>query len=252
MEKWQDPKVLALWIAIVIVLIFTILLFVVKIMHAGYKKMTEANLRQARLEVEHQKKLMETGLLAQEKERTRIAADLHDGLIGKLTVVRMKSQISNAPLDIDTLLGESIAEARRISHDLMPPLIEYTALYELIGQLAEPWKQKITINYSADVRTDAEVPAQVKIQLIRVVQELITNIIKHAQATAITITLRHSPENIALLVTDNGVGFDTSVLKQGLGLGSLEMRAQYLNGRYRLKSAPGAGTRVLLAIPLPA
>jgi two-component system, NarL family, sensor kinase len=251
MEKWQDPKVLALWIAIVIVLIFTILLFVVKIMHAGYKKMTEANLRQARLEVEHQKKLMETGLLAQEKERTRIAADLHDGLIGKLTVVRMKSQISNAPLDIDTLLGESIAEARRISHDLMPPLIEYTALHELIGQLAEPWKQKIIINYSADVRTGADVTAQVKIQLIRVVQELITNIIKHAQATTITITLRHSPKNIALLVTDNGRGFDTSVLKQGLGLGSLEMRAQYLNGRYRLKSAPGAGTSVLLAIPLP-
>jgi len=251
MEKWQDPQVLALWIAIVIVLIFTILLFVVKIMHAGYKKMTEANLRQARLEVEHQKKLLETGLLAQEKERTRIAADLHDGLIGKLTVVRMKSQISNAPVDIDILLGESIAEARRISHDLMPPLIDYTPLHELIAQLAEPWKQKIGIEYIADVRTDADVPAQVKIQLIRVVQELITNIIKHAQATYVTITLRHSQENIALCIKDNGQGFDTSVLKQGLGLGSLEMRTQYLNGRYRLTSKPGAGTNVLLALPLP-
>lgn len=250
MEKWQDPQVLALWIAIVIVLIFTILLFVVKIMHAGYKKMTEANLRQALQEVEHQKKLMETSLLAQEKERTRIATDLHDGLIGKLTVVRMKSQISNAPVDIDTLLGESIAEARRISHDLMPPLVEYTPLHELIGGLAEPWKQKIAINYIADVRTDADVPAQLKIQLIRVVQELITNIIKHAQATSIEIILRHSQKSIALRVNDNGQGFDTSVLKQGLGLGSLEMRAQYLNGRYRLTSAPGRGTAVLLAVPL--
>lgn len=250
MEKWQDPKVLALWIAIVIVLIFTILLFVVKIMHAGYKRMTEANLRQARLEVEHQKKLLETGLLAQEKERTRIAADLHDGLIGKLTVVRMKSQISNAPLDIDTLLGESIAEARRISHDLMPPMIEYTPVYELVSQLAEPWKQKIAINYVPDIRTDADINPQVKIQLIRVVQELITNIIKHARATAITIRLRQTNGLIVLSVSDNGVGFDTSILKQGLGLGSLEMRAQYLNGRHKLKSKPGAGTKVLLAFPV--
>ncbi|RYD86284.1 MAG: hypothetical protein EOP54_30590, partial [Sphingobacteriales bacterium] len=77
MEKWQDPNVIALWIAISVVFVVTILLFVIKIMHSGYKRMMQANLRQARLQVEHQKKLVETGLLAQERERTRIAADLH-------------------------------------------------------------------------------------------------------------------------------------------------------------------------------
>lgn len=250
MEKWQDPKVLALWIAIVIALIFTILLFVVKIMHAGYKRMTEANLRQARMEVEHQKKLLETGLLAQEKERNRIATDLHDGLIGKLTVVRMKSQLTNAPMDIDTLLAESIAEARRISHDLMPPLLEFTPMQDLIFQLADPWRAKYKINFLPDIRTTVEVDPQVKIQIVRIVQELLTNTIKHANASQINIIYRQTEKHLALIVSDNGKGFDATKLKNGLGLGSLEMRAQYLNGRHKLKSSPGSGTQMILVANL--
>ncbi|MFP9112575.1 sensor histidine kinase [Flavobacterium sp. RHBU_3] len=246
MEKWQDPKVIALWIAIVMVLVFTIILFVVKIMHTGYKKMTEANLRQARLEIDHQKKLLETGLLAQEKERNRIATDLHDGLIGKLSVIRMKAQLAKTPEEIELMLGDSIAEARRISHDLMPPLIEFSSVAELLEGLLEPWRQKLHIDFIADVRTPAEVSPQAKIQIIRIVQELITNTVKHAGAAKVTVVYRHTGRSMALLVGDNGKGFDVSLLKNGLGLGSLEMRAQYLGGHCRIKSAPGKGTRAIL------
>jgi two-component system, NarL family, sensor kinase len=246
MEKWQDPKVIALWIAIVMVFVFTIILFVVKIMHTGYKKMTEANLRQARQEVEHQKKLLETGLLAQEKERNRIATDLHDGLIGKLSIIRMKAQLAQTPQEIELMLGDSIAEARRISHDLMPPLIEFSSVPELIDGLLEPWRQKLHIDFTADVRVATEVSPQAKIQLIRIVQELITNTIKHAGATHVRVVFRHTPISMALLVSDNGKGFDVSLLKNGLGLGSLEMRAQYLGGNCRIKSSPGKGARAIL------
>mgnify|MGYP002877271158 CR=1 FL=1 len=247
MEKWQDPKVIAIWITIIVVLIFTIILFVVKIMHAGYKRMTEANLREAQTRLEHQKKLMETNLEAQEKERGRIAADLHDSLIGKLTLIRMKSQIGSPMPEIEGLLGESITEARRISHDLTPPLLEFSRAEELMEGVLNPWKEKIDIRFHTDVRVAADLTPDVKIQLLRIVQELLTNIIKHAGATQVQVGFRHTANGILLSVSDNGKGFDTRQLKKGLGLNSLEFRMQYLNARYKVRSKPGQGTTTFMA-----
>lgn len=250
MEKWQDPQVLALWIAIIIVLVFIILSFVIWILYTGYKRMTEANLREARTALDHQKKLLETSIYTQEKERERIAADLHDSLIGKLTVVRMKSQLGAAPADIEVMLGESIAEARRISHDLTPPLIEHRTIQELISTLISPWEQKLNIAYYTDIRTLSTVAPQVKMQLLRIVQELITNIVKHAASTKVNIHLRQTEYKLIVVVIDNGVGYESAQLKAGLGLQSLEMRVQYLCAAHRVKSLPGKGTCVTIAIPL--
>lgn len=247
MEKWQDPKVIAIWITIIVVLIFTIILFVVKIMHAGYKRMTEANLREAETRLEHQKKLMETNLEAQEKERGRIAADLHDSLIGKLTLIRMKSQIGAPMPEIEGLLGESITEARRISHDLTPPLLEFSRAEELIENVLNPWREKMDIDFYSDVREAEDLTPDIKIQLLRVAQELLTNIIKHAGATQVKVAFRHTANGVVLSVSDNGKGFDTKQLKKGLGLNSLEFRMQYLNARYKVRSSVGKGTTTFMA-----
>lgn len=250
MEKWQDPQVIALWIGIALMLFFTILIFVIKIAHAGYKKMTEANLREAQTKLEHQKKLLETNLKAQEEERMRIASDLHDSLVGKLTAIRMQGQMGLPLNEIDKLLGESITEARRISHDLTPPLLEYTSLTELIDEQITPWQKKLEIDYLTDVRVEDNLPANIKIQILRVLQELVTNTIKHADANTICINLRHTTQGLVLIVKDNGKGFDTSVLKKGLGLHSLEMRMQYLNATYKVISAPGKGTKTIIGVPI--
>ncbi len=250
MEKWQDPNVIALWIAIIIVFIVTLLLFVVRILHAGYKRMTEANLREARLQLEYQKSLMETSLEAQERERTRIAADLHDSLIGKLTVIKLKSQVGSPIAEIENALGESIAEARRISHDLTPPLLEFSRMEELLEDMLAPWKAKLQIEFYTDIRSAAHLEPAIKIQLLRILQELVTNIMKHAGAKQVKVHFRHTENCIALLVQDDGKGFDTSQLKKGLGLGSLELRMQYLNATHRVTSAPGEGTTTLVIAPL--
>lgn len=251
MEKWQDPETIALWIAIAIALVFTILLFVVKIMHAGYKRMTEANLREARIKLEHQKKLLETNLKAQESERMRIAADLHDSLIGRLTVIRMKHQTGFSPDEIDTMLAGSIDEARRISHDLTPPLIEHTPIEELIAEILTPWNKQYTITYNTNISNAKQLPVDNKIQLIRIIQELITNINKHAKAKTITVNLRYTQACFALLVSDDGIGYDSSKAKKGLGLNSLELRMQYLNAVCKTKSAINNGTKTILYISQP-
>lgn len=247
MEKWQDPKVIAFWIAIIVLFIATLLFFVIRILHAGYKRMTEANLKENQTRLDHQKKLIETNLHAQEKERMRIAGDLHDSLIGKLVVIRMKGQIGADTTELDVLLGESIAEARRISHDLTPPLLEYSKIQELIEDLLNPWKQKLKITYHTDIRTTTDIPATSKIQLIRVVQELIVNILKHAKADTVFVHLRHTEKCLTLAVKDNGCGFDTSQLKKGLGLNNQELRMQYLNASHKVKSGPGKGTTTIIA-----
>ncbi|MDV6166879.1 histidine kinase [Flavobacterium sp. DG1-102-2] len=247
MEKWQDPQVIAFWIAIIIVFIVTLLFFVVKILHAGYKRMTEANLRETQLLLDHQKKLLETNLYAQEKERMRVAGDLHDSLIGKLVVVKMKSQIGVTLTELDTMLEESITEARRISHDLTPPLLGYSRIDELIEDILAPWRDKFEMNYKKDVTNSQDLPSEAKIQVIRVVQELIVNINKHAQAKAVSVHLRYSDRYFTLAVKDNGKGFDTSLLKKGLGLSNMELRMQYLNASHKVKSVPGKGTTTIIA-----
>ena len=250
MEKWQDPKVIAFWIAIIIVFIVTLLLFVVRILHAGYKRMTEANLRQARMQLDHQKKLIETNLRAQETERMRIASDLHDSLIGKLTVIRLRGQTGATTEDMSTMLEEGIAEARRISHDLTPPLLDYSRTEELFEEMLGPWQAKMQMDLYSDIRVESDLHGHIKIQLLRVMQELITNIVKHANATNVRVHLRHTPFGVCLTVRDNGKGFDTSVMKKGLGLGNLELRMQYLNAKYKVKSAPGKGTTTVIAAKL--
>jgi signal transduction histidine kinase len=250
MEKWQDPKVIAFWIAIIIAFIATLLFFVIRILHAGYKRMTEANIRENRIQLEHQKKLMETNLHAQEKERMRIAGDLHDSLIGKLVVIKMKSQIGAAANELDALLEEGIAEARRISHDLTPPLLEFSPVEELVEDIFTPWKEKYTIVFHKDVRNSTDMPPQDKIQALRIVQELLTNIIKHAAADTITLQLRYTQKYFSIVVRDNGKGFDTTLHKKGLGLGNLELRMQYLNASHKVKSAEGRGTATIIAAAL--
>lgn len=247
MEKWQDPKVIAFWIAITIAFIGTLLFFVVRILHAGYKRMTEANLRETRIKLEHQKRLMETNLQTQEKERMRIAGDLHDSLIGKLVVIKMKSQIGASPSELDILLEEGIAEARRISHDLTPPLLEFSRIEELVGDVFSPWKEKYTILYHKDIRNATDMTSEAKIQVLRIMQELLTNITKHAAANTITVQLRYTEKYFSFLVRDNGKGFDTGIHKKGIGLGNLELRMHYLNASHKVKSAAGRGTVTIVA-----
>lgn len=249
MEKWKDPQTLAIWIGITLFVVFTIVIFIIKIMHTGYKRMVEANLREADMKLQHQRKLMETGLEAQEQERKRIAADLHDSLIGKLTVIRMKGQLGGGQPELDSLLAESITEARRISHDLTPPLLEQTAIAELLENIIDPWSGRYEVSYVKDVRTQAEISPVQKIQLIRIVQELVTNAVKHSGAGRFLLRLRVTGNSVSVIFADNGKGFNAAAVKKGLGLDSLEMRLQSLGGAYKTKSAPGRGTRTIITIP---
>src|SRR5688572_19170020 len=104
MEKWLDPKTVAIWILVVLAVIAILAVSFVKLVRINFKRMVENKLKESRMQLEYQKNLLESGIVVQEQERKRIAADLHDSLIGKLTILRLKNQTEYNLEQMDLLL----------------------------------------------------------------------------------------------------------------------------------------------------
>ena len=252
MEKWHEPQTITFWLIITGVLVFLLVFSLIRLSYLSFGGIMRAELKEANLQLEHQGKLLETSILAQEEERNRIAADLHDALIGKLISLQLRHALSHDPMETARLLEESIAEARRISHNLSPPFVEHRSPAELVALVLEQWNDQFTLSFYEDLRVQDPLPADVKMHLLRIVQELMTNVVKHAQASRVGVHLRHTDRGIALLVQDNGRGFDRETSTKGLGTYSLSLRVNHLKGSYRLRSAIHRGTSALVVLPVPA
>lgn len=245
MEKWLDPKTVALWILVVLAVIAILAVSFVKLVQINFKRMVENKMKESRMQLEYQKNLLESGIAVQEQERTRIAADLHDSLIGKLTILRLKNQSEYNFEQMDLLLGETIAEARRISHDLCPPMLELVELNELLEDMITPWKRYLAIHFYTSIDTTATINQNLKIQIARITQELVTNIYKHSGASDVFIQLKITKTNLTLVVRDNGKGFDHAEAKKGIGLQNIELRMIYLKGIHKIKSSTKGSTAII-------
>ena len=242
MEKWQNPDTITLWIVIAVVLLIILLVFITLLIRVLFLKMIKTKIAEAQTKLEHQQNLIDATIKAQEKERKRIAADLHDELISKLTVLKMTEHPRENYNETGNLVNDCISIARRISHDLSPPLLEYTPLPELIIESLRPWKNIFEIDYCPRILHNYEYDSDFKIQLLRIIQEVITNISKHAKAQKISFYYRQSQQQLIIKIKDNGIGFDRSIKQKGLGLQNIETRVQYLNGNFRISSKLNEGT----------
>lgn len=247
MEKWLDPQTITLWIIIVLAVITLLAVSFVKLVRINFKRMIETRLNESRLQLEYQRNLLESGLIVQEQERTRIAADLHDSLISKLTVIRLKNQSEYNSEQIDILLGETLDEARRISHDLSPPMLEFIEAEELLEDIIAPWKKHFQILFYTNITTQETLNQNLKIQIARVLQEALINIHKHSGATHVYVHVRISNKHLMLIIADNGNGFDVNQAKKGIGLKNIELRMHYLRGLHKIKSG-AKGSKVIIAV----
>jgi len=215
------------------------------------------------LELEKERQLVaaKSVLQGEEAERARLASDLHDGLGGLLSGVKLKLSFmkENAIITSENLahfnhaldlLDASIAEMRRVAHNLMPEtLMHYglqTAINDFIKQVAPEGLPLIKFNtFGDDLRFDKEL----EITVYRVTQELITNSVKHSNAKLIDIQLFTEKERICVQVNDNGIGFDPAKLdpsKKGSGLNTMRNRVTAFNGQFEILSQPGKGTETTL------
>ena len=205
-------------------------------------------------------------LEAEEAERRRIGADLHDGVGQLLAAARLTLTALGRDLDLTapaiphllldnalSMLDESFQEVRSISHDLMPnALIQHGLAAAVRGFLS---KLSSGGGLRAEVQLfglEERLPPLVESVLFRAIQELIQNVIKHAQASEIMLQIVRGPDELTVMVEDNGVGFDPAALRPdtGIGLHNVETRLAYLGGRAYFDAAPGRGTVVTLTVPL--
>lgn len=210
--------------------------------------------------------LMHTITHTQEKERERISQDLHDGLGQTLTAVKTRLEMlllmyekepANSPAKRELeasieQLKNSIEEIREICFNSLPPVLYQYGLVSAIDEIRERVSTSLfKINFSPD-RTLSFADKGKETALFRVVQEFVSNSLKHAQANEVNIVLDKKGDKIYLTLRDDGVGFDVQSKRNqpGYGLKNIESRVELFNGEIALRSAPEEGTELNIVLPL--
>lgn len=197
---------------------------------------------------------------AEEKERIRIARDLHDGVgqllsAAKMNLSVMQQEITSTQqnthlLNAMNILDESVKEVRTVSHNMVPNALLKQGLAGAVREFIHRIGGNIKIELEV-VGFSNRLDTTIETVLFRVLQELVNNIIKHANANKIVIQLIEHEREISLILEDNGVGFDTNNMNQfkGIGLKNIITRISYINGSVDFDSTIGRGTIVNIEVP---
>ena len=211
---------------------------------------------------EIQQKMIEAVIQTEEKERKRIAADLHDGLGPLLSAAKLYFQAYIDAKDVTgkndiesklkSIIDNAIADMSRISHNISPHILEKygltVALENFLSELKINKNIKFDLNFEKFNRFDLKK----ELTIYRTISELINNTIKHAQATLITINIFILKNTLNLVYEDNGIGFSVDekmLVKQGMGLKNIENRINSLEGVVVFDSCQSKGMKVTITIP---
>jgi two-component system sensor histidine kinase DegS len=201
---------------------------------------------------------------AQEEERQRIARELHDGLVPALASLNIRLRTARKHLERENhpVAGEieemaeqaqaTIQDIRRLIRDLRPAALDELGLVPALRDHLAGCEREhdLVVEFLAD--EGERLPAAVETALFRIVQEAVNNIVQHAQARHVQVTLVRAPDQVTLRVVDDGQGFDTQLPRSGrhVGLWSMRERVEQLGGQFEVSSTPGQGTSLTTAVPL--
>ncbi len=204
--------------------------------------------------------------LSEERERRRIAADLHDsiGQILSFTIRELGLLQKSIPeplvaslQHIGEQLNKAVAQTRTLTFDLSPSILYDMGLQIAVDELAQQLFKKSQIQYRfVNCPESLALAEPVKILLYRSLRELLINVVKHAHATFVEIIFHRAGQNIQITIRDNGQGFDLSILDHttqsspGFGLFSIRERLAYIGGYFKIESTVGKGTQVSLIAPM--
>ena len=214
----------------------------------------------------YQKEVFAAAIQAEERERQRIGNDLHDEIGSSLSAARMlmlqlESVFSGTDKEreivvlLREILNDSLANVRNVSQNLHPAVLARFGLAQALQHLGRVCSDGFAHGVRVLVDGEAALPYFQELALYRIVQELVNNAMKHAQASLATVELRQLPAGLVLTVMDDGTGFDyartSADSKGGLGLKSLAARVSLLDAALHVDAAPGGGTHVRVEVPLP-
>jgi signal transduction histidine kinase/streptogramin lyase len=225
--------------------------------------------RQRALEQSFSRRLIES----QETERQRIAAELHDSVGQKLLIIKNSAQLGlrdAASLDADSTAevsqqldtvsrtaSECLDEIRQIARNLRPYQLDQMGLTKAIRSLASQVEQSSGLKLRVDIDDlDGLFPPSAEINIYRVLQEALSNVLRHAQATEALLRIEGLGREVEVLISDNGRGFAPHSVNHatspntGFGLTNLRQRVQILGGTLQIQSAPAAGTHLSIRLPI--
>ncbi len=209
---------------------------------------------------EKQSQYFKAFITGQEQERKRIASDLHDGLAQNLVMLKLgvaKFKLTDQEqqyklVDYANQIDGMINETRKIAHDMMPDVLMDLGLQKALKSLVSgvnsnhsTLKTVVTV-----VEPFTKIESKIEIQLYRVVQELINNVIKHSEATLCEISLESTPSGLSLSFKDNGKGLVLDSKTNGIGLNNIHSRITSLNGTVQMNGQLNAGTQIEITIPI--
>ena len=215
--------------------IFLLLLLALVIFVVQYqKRVMHQNATIQKQALKHQEVLLKATLNSQEKERARIARNLHDGLGAALSALRLqlllhaeeKKEDEDFLEEVADNLSGCIQNVRAISHDLLPSTLKSYGLQAAWKELFKSLNQSNAVQAQLEVvGTPTFMDDERSLNLFRVTQELVNNSLKHGQVKTIRLTVEWQAETLLVSYTDDGIGFDKQVVQKGLGMYNLQSRA---------------------------
>ncbi|GAB2835382.1 PAS domain-containing protein [Ferruginibacter profundus] len=200
---------------------------------------------------------------AQEQERRFIGGELHDnvnqilaGSLLALSMVKSSKSLTKKTLEYVEMgkahIFNAIEEVRKLSHKLAPASFDDTSLRDAFENLLQTFNvnNQFNIKFEMDDACNT-VSGDVQINLYRIVQEQIKNIVKYAAADEIEISVKQSAQAIKMRINDNGKGFDIKTVKKGIGLSNIKKRVESFSGKFTVNAAAGKGCEIIIEIPLP-
>lgn len=204
-------------------------------------------------------------LEAEEEERQRIARDLHDGIGQMMSAARMNLSAIESGLQLreekdkklfqtlTALVDDSCRELRQVAHNMMPPALIKNNFSGAIADFVNKLDKSTLAVHVHTEGLDNRMDPQTETMLYRIIQECVNNVVRHAAATSLDISIIGDQDGISATVEDNGRGFDTndSRFREGIGIRNILTRVKFLRGSVEFDSAPGRGTAISLHIPGP-
>ena len=197
---------------------------------------------------------------AQELERRRLARELHDQtgqeltsvLLGLKAVEEAKSDAERAEAlaAVREQVVETLHDVRRLAVELRPKALDDFGLVPALERLRDTFAEQTGMRVDLESRIRERLPTDVETALYRIIQEALTNIVKHARATAVSIVLAPKGRAVTALIEDDGRGFTHDGSGEGLGLLGMGERLALLGGRLKIESSHGAGTTIVAEVPL--
>lgn len=209
------------------------------------------------------KERLRQSLMTSERERARWARELHDSVLQGLGSRRVllssalkrgdPEVLADAVREALVSVGRDIDELRALITELRPATLDQLGLRAALEDLAERVSHSVRFEIASDLQIDAErLDADLETAVYRLVQEALTNVVKHAEASAVTLQVRLVEQGgrLDVLVSDDGCGFDTEAEREGFGLDGMRERVELVGGELQIESKPGSGTRMMASIPV--